>query len=53
VGDVEVLVEIYDINRGELLRLMKNVAFEHVRARREAGTTVPARWATRTRIKPS
>ncbi len=53
VTTIEVLVEIYEMNRGELLSLMKNVAFEHVRARRAAGTTVPATCARRTHSKPS
>jgi hypothetical protein len=48
VTTIEVLVEIYEANRGELLGLMKHVAFEHVRAHRAPGWSFPAMRTRRT-----
>ncbi len=39
---IEILVAIYDVNRGELLDLMKNVAIERLRRSGVAVSTFPA-----------
>jgi len=50
---IEILVEIYEMNRADVLRLMKHVAFEQVRARRIRGLSFPATRSRRIPTEPS